>query len=198
MTRSEAIASHLNGSIGPHQALVGYHDCSYACACIVFDVLKTVAVFARAATDPPKAKGEALAAEIELTCQTIAVFARAASRAGRALLNIGLKVGNGPWATALPVFGALRTVRHYGGTFRGIAIRHSETEDTLVIDLDEPLNARVLAELASALNQEAIAQWSSGGGELRGPKAELWGPFDPSQFLLLDGRKLSEVDTHAK
>lgn len=137
-----------------------------------------------------KAKGDQLAAEIELVCETVAVFARAAYRAGRALLNIGLKVGNDQWN---PLFSTLRTVRGYGAVFRDSALRQSETEDTLVIDLDEPLDARTLHELASGLNQEAIAQWSSKGGELRGPKAWAWGEFDPSQFLLLDGRRLSNV-----
>lgn len=190
-------------------------DCSGPQACIVLKVLDSIAVFARSAFDAVlaaeeiacqnedqaelahaadlKAKGEQLAAEIELVCETLAVFARAAYRAGRALLNIGLHVGQAPYLTYLPVFSALRTVRHHGGVFRDSAVRKSGTEDTLVIDLDEPLNARVLAELSSALNQEAIAQWSSRGGELRGPKAEAWGEFDPSQFLLLDGRRLSAV-----
>ena len=169
-------------------------DCSGPQACIALKVLGSVADFASAAHAADlKVKGEQLAAEIELVCRTVAVFANATYCAGRALLNIGLAVGSPGYKTCLPVFSTLRTVRNYGGEFRDSAIRQSDTKDTLVIDLKEPLNARVLAELASALNQEAIAQWSSRGGELRGPKAELWGEFDPSQFLLLDGRRLSAV-----
>lgn len=169
-----------------------YVDCSGGHARGIIGVLGSILVFASAAHAADlKVKGEQLAAEIELVCGTVAVFARAAGNAGRAFLNIGLKVSDAPWP--LPVFQVLRAVRNHGGHFNMSAIQTSDTEDTLVIILHEPLNARMLHELASALNQEAIAQWSSRGGELRGPKAELWGEFDPSQFLLLDGRRLSAV-----
>lgn len=122
---------------------------------------------------------------------------------GGAYLNIGLLVGHPGYKTYLPVFSTLRTLRNYGAKFHHSTIQKSDTEDTLVVELDGPIPRRVLFEIASALNQEAIAQCMSGmdgneWGELVGPKAEAWGEFDPERFLLLDGCKLSEIDKHAK
>lgn len=157
-------------------------------------------------TNHLKAKGEALAAEIELTCQTIAVFARYArsSRerghlaAGGAYLNIGLKAGTAPYQTNVPVFDALRAVRRVGGKFHHSTIQKSDTENTLVIELDGGLTRRALYDLAGALGQEAVAQCMYFGddrqwGELVGPKAEAWGAFNPQFFLLLDGGRLSAL-----
>ena len=45
--------------------------------------------------------------------------------------------------------------------------------------------------MAKLAQQEAIGQRSPDGNMLYGPKAKEWGAFDPTQFVLLNGTKMS-------
>lgn len=100
-----------------------------------------------------------------------------------ATLNIGLAVGD-----SVPVdqlFRTLRAVRSVSGdnpiTSR---VAQSSTEQTLVVILEEPLSAEAASDLALLLNQDCIAQLESDGeGNLYGPCAEAWGPFDINEFI---------------
>lgn len=104
-----------------------------------------------------------------------------------ALLNVGLHVNGRPALSSLQVLRALRWIGVE--PLRG-AIHESDTEPTFVVEVDRPLHQAALDALANALQQEAVAQWSDGHGRLAGPKAALWGPFDPAFFLTLDGKRL--------
>jgi hypothetical protein len=55
---------------------------------------------------------------------------------------------------------------------------------------DHPLNATAAYETARFLHQDAIAQFDGDEGQLYGPSADAWGPFDPGQFLTLEGQRL--------
>lgn len=63
------------------------------------------------------------------------------------------------------------------------AVLASDTEPTLVADILPALSAERAHLIADALEQEAIAQRVDGVGELHGPAARLWRPFNPAYFL---------------
>lgn len=65
----------------------------------------------------------------------------------------------------------------------------SESEWTFVIQIERRLTDRELLDLSTVLEQEAIAQYDTYTvrGDLIGPLADKWGPFDPKQFLKLNG-----------
>jgi hypothetical protein len=55
------------------------------------------------------------------------------------------------------------------------------------------------AMLAVALGQDCIAVWHADEayGDLIGPKAAEWGPFNPEFFILPDGTRLAETAAKA-
>lgn len=68
----------------------------------------------------------------------------------------------------------------------------SQSEPTLVVDLERPLTAEEGDALSRELQQEAIAQRNvDGSGDLFGPQAENWGPYNPEFFMLHDGLNAS-------
>lgn len=73
------------------------------------------------------------------------------------------------------------------------SVRQSGTEPTVIADLSRPLTPEEANKVSAALSQEAIAQFADGKGELYGPQAENWKPFNPDFFLTQDGKKMSEV-----
>lgn len=63
-------------------------------------------------------------------------------------------------------------------------------ERTIVIEVEtDHANPYPVYDLARALNEDCIALYVPDlqHGALVGPKAERWGEFDPSRFLLPDG-----------
>ena len=66
-------------------------------------------------------------------------------------------------------------------------------EPTLVAALDSPLTAYQAELICSLLRQEAVAQWSpDAGGEILGPDAAKWEPFNPDYFKQLsDNNRLT-------
>lgn len=106
-----------------------------------------------------------------------------------ATLNVGLNVPGGGSIKAGDVLDALKAA---GVNVTGSSIRRSNTEPTLIANLDRALTPQEGDALSRALNQEAIAQHVPGvGGELYGPKAAEWGPFNPGAFLTPQGNPLS-------
>lgn len=103
-----------------------------------------------------------------------------------ATLNIGLDVaGETSVQIADQVFRTLRAVR-WACDDNEISARlaRSSTEQTLVVVLEEPLSAQAAIDLSLQLNQDCIAQLDSeGNGNLFGPCAEAWGPFDINEFI---------------
>jgi len=98
-------------------------------------------------------------------------------------LNIGLATNDGTGITAEQALAALG--QH--GKVRRHAVHQSKTETTLVVELAHELPGDVVHALSAELKQEAIAQWSNGKGELHGPNADGWRPFNSDFFLTIDG-----------
>ena len=98
-----------------------------------------------------------------------------------ATMNIGLKKGRtGELYSAQEALDALRDL---GIDVRSHEVRLSGTEPTLVATTNRGLTADDAAKLAPRLEQEAFAQKIGDRGELLGPKADEWGPFNEDFFI---------------
>ena len=106
-----------------------------------------------------------------------------------ALLNIGLardgQENVDPWV-ALDMAKIVAGVRPVFSV-----VYQSDTEPTLVIETRLPVQAYRLNQLAEVLEQDCVAQWDGKRGELIGPRAEKWLPFDPHYFINVDGTRLA-------
>lgn len=99
------------------------------------------------------------------------------------LLNIGLHVKGSERLEEREVVRALFSA---GVEVLCYQTRQSASEPTLVAWINRALSADEAFLLAVALKQEAIAQQiEDGSGELFGPMADEWGPFNPDFFLTL-------------
>lgn len=112
------------------------------------------------------------------------------------IINIGLNTADG----AITPEEARETLRAYGFSILRDAVLESDTEPTLVAEVINPgaspiILPQLLHIVAEELDQDCIAVYRelTGAGSLIGPRAAEWGPFNPEYFLLLDGRRLSEV-----
>lgn len=105
-----------------------------------------------------------------------------------AMVNIGLDA-RGQCVAASAAEAVLRVIG--GANILRSTVRQSDTEPTLIAEIARPLNATAAYEVARQLGQDAIAQWDGREGNLYGPAAAAWGPFDPHFFLTLDGRRLA-------
>jgi hypothetical protein len=105
-----------------------------------------------------------------------------AARAPLSTLNVGMNIGKGA-RTLTPdrVMGALRA---QGADVH--SVEHAPagaSEPTMIVKLKSPLPDTKVHDLASALEQDAIPQYTPGvGGKLHGPKAADWGEFNPDYF----------------
>lgn len=103
----------------------------------------------------------------------------------KAIINVGLMVGNSGHAhNAQKV--TFEITRRLGVKVLRQLYLHSNTEPTLVAELARPLTAQELWWLCGRFKQEAIAQHNGIIGELHGPKAAKWGPFNPDFFLAFE------------
>ncbi|CAB4198872.1 crystallin beta/gamma motif-containing protein, partial [uncultured Caudovirales phage] len=69
----------------------------------------------------------------------------------------------------------------------------SDTEQTVVAELDRALTPEEGYAVAAALGQEAVAQHTGNKqGALYGPNAAAWGDFTPEFYLNMDGSRLAE------
>jgi hypothetical protein len=115
---------------------------------------------------------------------------------GHVILNIGLIRADNKLPLN-PLF-VEQYLNHLGLEVRDFKIFQSDSEPTAVVvirqDKSNPLCTQDLREIAEFLYQDAIAWYypAHSRGELFGPKAEAWGPFNPQYFLMPDGRRLSE------
>lgn len=116
------------------------------------------------------------------------VFAQGANNV---TVNIGLDIPGGGQLTVDEVNAALTAA---GVKVQASTVRQSATEQTLVAQLDRALTPDEANALSVALKQEAVAQRVGDVGELYGPKADLWKPFNPEYFLDL---KEAQTDTAA-
>lgn len=80
-----------------------------------------------------------------------------------------------------------------GSNIREHAVVEAE-EPTFVVDLFcDNIHPGLVYRIAVALNQQAIAYYNEADdfGLLIGPRAEEWGHFDPTRFVLCDGTALA-------
>jgi len=123
-------------------------------------------------------------------------------KAGDATVNIGLDTNDGKGITRKEALDALKRA---GVKIKVDEIRKSKTEQTLVATLDRALTPEEAHKVAVELKQEAIAQKVGDAGELYGPGAEAWKPFNKKFFLghtkegenALISRKADETITSA-
>ena len=110
------------------------------------------------------------------------------------ILNIGMARNDGPPNTKGALYNALRLADLLP---MDTSFHNSDTEETAVLQFeDRPTYAQV-KQLCDLLGQECIAMLlihdGEGTGMLIGPKAELWGPFNPELFLMPDGARYSTL-----
>lgn len=106
------------------------------------------------------------------------------------ILNIGLNTNTG--GSLLPS-DALAMARELGFFVVSSAVHQSNSELTLVVMAEVPAGYEVerSERLARDCRQDCIAIYTAQAvGQLVGPKASAWGPFNPDFFLMLDGRTL--------
>lgn len=113
------------------------------------------------------------------------------SPARRAVVNIGLDI---PGGGRLAPEEVLATLSRYNVRPVRSMLAQSDTEPTLVLELDRPLNADEATELSAVLRQEAIAQVDDrGNGDLFGPGADKWKPFNADYFIDPSGKRLTQA-----
>ena len=100
------------------------------------------------------------------------------------LVNIGLATNDGKGVTVEEVLAALQPLGVEEST-----VRQSATEQTLVARLARAPSPEEAEAISVALRQEAIAVMTGVEGELYGPGAAQWRPFNPEFFLNLDGSR---------
>jgi hypothetical protein len=119
------------------------------------------------------------------------------------LLNIGLNIPGTD--KTLPAATALALVQTHVGrtdTIASSAVHASDTEPTLVLLVDGwPPYTSTLDAIAAGLLQDCVAYCKArvdadgnvepliSTGELVGPKADDWGPFNPAFFILPNGTR---------
>ena len=118
-------------------------------------------------------------------------LSRGATAARRAMINIGLDINGGE--RLLPEQ-ALEALSRLGVKPVRAIVAQSDTEPTLVVELERFLSPIEAHKLSEELKQEAIAQVDEAGvGELHGPSADKWKPFNGDYFLDPDGKRLSQA-----
>ncbi len=111
------------------------------------------------------------------------------------VLNIGLATRDGGSITAKQALDVLRW--QLGRTVLDWTVAQSATEPTLVAEIDAKLSPLEGEHLAERLRQDCVAQFDGFNGQLYGPNAEAWGPFNPAYFLLFDGLPLERLEVAA-
>lgn len=112
--------------------------------------------------------------------------------AGPAYLNVGLDVRPDLRDSNLTPEEVKAAIEAFGVQVTASAVHRSDTENTLVAQLSQPLTGGEVDALSRALHQEAIPQLVGTKGEMHGPEKEKWGDFNPDYFLMLDGSRASD------
>jgi len=117
----------------------------------------------------------------------------------RYILNIGLNIPGTDRAMHPELArDAVRNMLAKGERILSSPVHASDTEQTLVALIDGfPPGTSELEYLSELLLQDCVAYCKADAagrpllstGELFGPKAADWGPFNPSYFLLPDGTR---------
>jgi hypothetical protein len=104
-------------------------------------------------------------------------------------LNIGLNVGGKPTWDLFDVELAIEACLPLENTILRVGVYDSDTEQTAVVELSNPITPYEGSAIAFTLSQDCIAQLADGVGTLYGPKAAEWGPFNPEYFILGNGER---------
>jgi len=109
------------------------------------------------------------------------------------IMNIGLAIGS--TSAFLTVSQVVQAVERAGLRIAQINVHESDTEPTIVLRTPD-WDSHAVATLSTVLGQDCIAVWhplrEGQPGELIGPKADEWGPFNPEFFLLPEGGRLAD------
>lgn len=114
------------------------------------------------------------------------------TRRQTSLINIGLSTAEEGTGEALDPDEAIEAIEAEGLKVAGQTVRSSDTEDTLVVETTKPLTQEQGDRVSEELDQQAISQLTGEEGEMFGPMAAEWGPFDPDLFVMPSGRRASE------
>jgi hypothetical protein len=129
-------------------------------------------------------------------------FARIETRqkqAAPATLNVGLSTAEVEGSGQITPQRVREALEQMGVPVENLTVHESDTEPTAVVELGRALTPMEANHLSVELKQEAIAQRNADGtGELFGPKAQEWGPYNPSYFMLPDGSRAEEIAASAK
>ena len=102
-------------------------------------------------------------------------------------VNIGLAIGNPTQGRRLQPDSVLYATQKLRIVVLKHSIRESATEPTLIATTDRALTHFEAFTLSKDLEQECIAQRVNSVGELYGPQADKWKPFNPEYFLDHEG-----------
>lgn len=124
--------------------------------------------------------------------QRMAVYATEAGFGVGAQVNIGLADPQGGGdLTPAQVIEALRAV---GAEVEVSHVYSSDTEPTLVVKIKQALTKEQGDQVSEMLGQEAIAQRTDDEqGQLFGPMAEQWGPYNPAYFVTTTGDRADAI-----
>ena len=107
-------------------------------------------------------------------------------QSGPASVNVGLETNDGGTITEDQVLAAFEKL---GLKVGKKAVQQSNTEQTLIAQLDRPLTNEEAYSLSVELRQDAIAHHDGGRGHLDGPnKANFGNVFNPEYFMDLEGK----------
>jgi hypothetical protein len=107
----------------------------------------------------------------------------------KTMLNIGLKKQDG---SIMHPEEAISALMGMGAKVVNSSVQQSNTEPTLVATISKPLSEEDAHTLSEGLDQQSIAQLHKGKGELYGPGAEEWRPFNPEYFMMHEGNTLED------
>lgn len=106
------------------------------------------------------------------------------------MVNIGLNTDDGKGITPAQATAALE--QHEGVKVTKQSVHQSGTEPTMVADLSRSLTPDEAHKTSTDLGQQAIAHIDEHGkGDLHGPKAAEWRPFDTNKFLNHEGKPIN-------
>lgn len=107
-------------------------------------------------------------------------------------LNIGLDTSAAGDGAPLSVDQVREALAAVGVKAEAIDVQQSASEPTAIVRIAQPLTAEQGDAVSRALKQEAIAQRRGEEGDLFGPKAEEWGPYNPDYFLMPERVELAQ------
>lgn len=122
----------------------------------------------------------------------MAVFPTEAGFGSGAQVNVGLSDPKG--GADLKPEDVLAAMKEIGADVEASSIFTSSSEPTLVVKINGVLSKEQGDRLSEMLGQEAIAQRTDDEkGQLFGPMAEKWGPYNPDYFVTSTGARASEI-----